>query len=59
MNEGQIAFNGTDGKNNRFVTVLNFANFAERKSSDFKENPEEANKVKMKIIYEPFIDSFQ
>ena len=33
MNEGQIVFNGTDGKNNRFVTVLNFANFGVRKSS--------------------------
>jgi len=59
MNEGQIAFNGTDGTNNRFVTVLNFANFAERKSSDLNENPEANEDVKMKVIYYPCVDSFQ
>jgi hypothetical protein len=59
MNEGQIACNGTDDKNNLLLTVLNFANFAQRKSSDLNENPEANEEVKMKIIYDPCVDSFR
>ncbi len=59
MNETRIAFNGKDG-NNRFVTVLNFANFssAERKSYDLKENIEANENVKMKMSYGPCVESY-
>jgi F-box-like len=54
MDEKLIAFNGSEGKDDQFVTVLNFANFsfAERKSSDLKENSEADENVKMKVIYD-------
>ena len=58
MNESVIALMGDDGKFNRLVTVLKFANFAERKSSDLKEKPEADENVKMKIIYDPFVGSY-
>ena len=62
MNE--IAFNGIyssiDDKNNRSVTVLNFANFgfAERKSTNVKENPEDNENFKMKIIYDRCVETY-
>ena len=58
MNESVIALMGDDGKFNRLVTVLKFANFAERKPSDLKEKPEADENVKMKIIYDPFVGSY-
>ena len=45
---------GTDWKQS--MMVLNFANFAERKSVDLKKNPEENEDFKMKIIYDPFFN---
>jgi hypothetical protein len=60
MNESEIAVIGKDGKNNRSVTVLKFANFsfAEPKSSDLKENPEANENVKMKVINDPYVDCY-
>ena len=45
---------GTDWKQS--MMVLNFANFAERKSVDLKKNPQENEDFKMKIIYDPFFN---
>jgi hypothetical protein len=63
MNENEIAFSGGDRYGYWCVTLLKFANFsfAERKSSDLKENPEDDKEpiekiVQMKVkrmIYEP------
>jgi hypothetical protein len=60
MNERQIAFKGRDHKCKRSVTVLNFGNFnfVERKSSALKENPKDYEDFKMKIIYDPYVDSY-
>jgi F-box-like len=58
MDETRLAFMGNDGKNNRSVTVLKFVNFNfyERKSSNLKENPEDSEHVKMKVILGPYVD---
>jgi F-box-like len=58
MNESDIAFNGVDRYNNRYVTVLKFANFsfADQKSPDLKENPEANEDIKMKVILGPYVD---
>ena len=60
MNETRIALSGEDYKNNRSVTVLNFANFgfAERKSTTVKENPEDNENFKMKIIYDRCVETY-
>jgi len=60
MNESEIAVIGKDGKGDRSVTVLKFANFsfAEPKSADLKENPEANENVKMKAIYDPYVDCY-
>jgi F-box-like len=56
MNEKLIAFSGYHTPKNSSVMVLNFANnFAERKSSDTKENLEVNEDVKMRIIYDPCV----
>jgi hypothetical protein len=57
INERNIAFAGEDVMNNRFVTLLNFANFsfAEQKTSDLKENVDEV--VKMKFFYNSCVES--
>jgi hypothetical protein len=65
MNECEIAFSGTKSHLDWYVTVLKFANFsfAERTSSDLKENPEynedfneEIVQMKMKKIVCDFLD---
>jgi hypothetical protein len=55
MNERQIALNGVHRNGQRYVTLLNFANFdfLTRKSSDLKENREANEVIQMKIINEP------
>ena len=65
MDETRIAFIGSHyrsmlGTGVKLMSVLNFANFnfAERKSSDLKKNPEDNEDFKMKIIYDPFFDPF-
>jgi F-box-like len=57
MNESEIAFNGHYENYNRSVTVLKFAhfNFGERKSSDLKENSEDNEHVKMRIVRDPCV----
>jgi hypothetical protein len=58
MNENEIVLMGNDGKNNRSVTVLKFANFNfdERKLSSLNENPEVNEDIKMKVILGPYVD---
>jgi F-box-like len=58
MNESVIAFNGRVGKDS--VTVLKFANFnfAERESSDLRENPQDNEDVKMRIVRDPCVSFF-
>jgi hypothetical protein len=51
MDESRIAFKGCDG-NHWNVTVLNFADFVERKTSDLEDKPE----TQMKIIFYPCVD---
>jgi hypothetical protein len=60
MDEKLIAINGVHRNNNPLVILLNFANlrFAEGDSSDFKENPEANEDMKMKIIYDPFVEPY-
>jgi hypothetical protein len=60
MNESEIAVIGNNDTNNRFVTVLKFANFrfTERKSSASKENSEANEDVTMIVIYDPCVESY-
>ena len=58
MDDFRLAFNGNDGKNNRYVTVLKFANFGfvERKTSDWEDNSEANEDIQMKMIYDPCVN---
>jgi hypothetical protein len=60
MDETRLALSGKDGNDKRSVTVLNFANlnFAGRKSSNLKENPEANEGIDIRIVYGPCVDSF-
>jgi len=60
MDDKLIAFNGRDHKDKQSAMLLNFANFsfAEQKSSDLKENLEVNEDVKMRIIYDPCVESY-
>ena len=51
MDESRIAFKGYDG-NHWNVTVLNFADLVEQKTSDLEDKPE----TQMKIIFDPYVD---
>jgi hypothetical protein len=53
MNDSEIALKGMDNCGDRYVAVLKFAkiSFAERQSSNLKENPEAKN-IKMKVIFD-------
>ena len=52
MNESEIAFSGEHDIFDWSVTLLKFANFsfAEQKSSDLKENPQDDKDSKKKIV---------
>ena len=58
MDESEIVLSGKDGKKNRFLTVLKFAdfNFAERKSQSSNGNPEANEGIKMEIIRDPYLE---
>jgi len=60
MDETRIAFTGMDGKNKRSVTVLNSVNFGftQRDSSSLEKNAEVNEVVKMKIMFDPCVDSY-
>ena len=57
MDDSRIAFNGNGGNCNRFVILLNF-DFVERESSDLKDNPEANEVIKVKIIYDHYVEAF-
>ena len=57
MDDSRIAFNGNGGNCNRFVILLNF-DFVEHESSDLKDNPEANEGIKVKIIYDHYVEAF-
>jgi hypothetical protein len=59
MDESLIAFNGRDENDERNVTVLNFADFVDRKTSGLEEKQETDGEMKIKITFDSFVDSSQ
>jgi len=53
MDESRIVFKGIHRHNESNVTVLDFADFVERKTS----NLEDKHQTQMKIIFDPYVDS--
>jgi F-box-like len=57
MDESRIVFTGIPGNDERNVTVLDFADFVERKTSDLEDSDlEDKPETQMKIIFGPFVD---